>query len=67
MWGFVERAWDDIPMSTVNALVLSFHGRLKKCVAGGGGTIATKGSGGKKRAAEDGGRAGGKKRAAPGK
>ena len=66
LWGFVERAWDDIPMSTVNALVLSFHGRLKKCVAGGGRTITTKGSGGKKRAAED-GVAGGKKRDAPGK
>ena len=54
LWRFVRRAWDEIPMSTVNALALSFHGRLKKCVAAGGQTIITKSCGGKKRAREDG-------------
>ena len=49
LWLFVKKAWDSIPMPIVNALVMSFHGRLKACVRAKGRTITTKGCDGKKR------------------
>ena len=38
---FIEE-WDAIPQSTIDRLVLSFHGRIKECIVREGNTIATK-------------------------
>jgi hypothetical protein len=40
---FIQKEWDAIPMETVNNLCESFHGRLRRCVAGEGLPIQTKG------------------------
>ena len=36
---FVKEEWRKLPMSTIDALVLSFEQRLRKCIAAGGRAV----------------------------
>ena len=45
IWEHVQRVWEEIPISTVNNLVLSLPLRFRECVRVEGATIRTKGAG----------------------